>query len=246
MGRKSFLSWSSGKDAALVLLKQHMELKAPSLLLTTVNKDFQRISMHGVRIELLKQQAKSLGLDLFQIFLTQDVSMEDYNKAMSTALKKLKAKGFSGAIFGDLFLDDLKAFRINQLSKEGFSAEFPLWKQDTKKTAMEIIQCGIKAVVVTADANRLDKNFVGRLYDEDFLNDLPEDVDWCGENGEFHTFVYDAPNFEYPIDFVMEKKIYREYKPCSKSDRNSYKKDAENTTNKWHTGFWYVDLIPSK
>ncbi len=239
---KSFLSWSSGKDAAFTLHQLIKQNQKPDLLLTTVNKDFERVSMHGLRIELLEKQAEMLDMELYKIPLSKDVRMEDYNRIMEKSMLELKAKGYDTAIFGDIFLEDLKEFRIRQMQKVGFRCKFPIWKKDTKKLAVEIINSGIKTLVVSTNAKLLDERFVGRKFDMDFLNNLPKNVDWCGENGEFHTFVYDHPDFKNPIDFIIGEKIYKTYKPGSKSDQNSYKKQAENTTDKWDTGFWYIDV----
>jgi len=240
---KQILSWSSGKDAAYALHQLINLNKKPDLLLTTVNKDFERVSMHGLRISLLEKQADRLQIPLYQIPLAKDVSMADYNQIMESHLLKLKNEGYQKMIFGDIFLEDLKNYRIEQLQKVDFKTTFPLWGQNTKKLARKIIDSGIKAIVVTVNAQKLDQSFVGRPFDTSFLNDLPSTIDWCGENGEFHTFVYDSPDFNKPIDFVMGNKTFKSYKPCSKSDQNSYKKQAKNTEDKWDTGFWYIDII---
>jgi len=239
---KSILSWSSGKDAAYALHLLIQKHQKPGLLLTTVNEDYQRVSMHGLRIDLLKKQAEALNIPLYQIPLPKNVDMQHYNQIMQYHMSLLKNQNFNTMIFGDIFLEDLKTYRIQQLKKIDFKAKFPLWKQDSKKLALQIIDSGIKAIVVSVNAKLLDKDFAGRTFDRAFLNDLPENVDWCGENGEFHTFVYDSPDFNRPIAFTTGEKTFKSYKPCSKSDQNSYK-NARNTENKWDTGFWYIDLL---
>ena len=238
---KSVLSWSSGKDAAFALLHLLQHNLKPGLLFTTVNLDFDRVSMHGLRQKLLKEQSKKINIPLYTLPLSKDISMKDYNQAMENALMELKSKGFDTFYFGDIFLEDLKKFREEQLKKVGFQARFPIWKKNTTHLSLDIIKAGIKAIVVTVNASKLDKSFVGRLYDEEFLKDLPNDVDPCGENGEFHTFVYDAPYFSSSIKFRKGEKIFRTYKPCSKEDNQSFsKKDNQG----WDTGFWYIDIIP--
>jgi len=237
---KTILSWSSGKDAAYTLYKLSIAKQKPDLLLTTVNKDYNRVSMHGLRVELLEKQAKALQLPLYKIPLAKDVSMQTYNKTMQFHLNILKKQNYNQFVFGDIFLEDLKNYRIEQLKQVNFTAHFPLWNINTKELAVEIIQKGIKAVVITVNSKLLDQSFVGRHYNMEFLNDLPENVDWCGENGEFHTFVYDSPNFLQPIDFKLGRKTFRSYKPCSQSDQNSFKK---KTNKQWDTGFWYIDVL---
>ncbi len=241
MKMKKILSWSSGKDAAYTLHQLNLKGQKPDMLLTTVNKDFQRVSMHGLRISLLEKQAENLGLPLYQIPLAKDVNMETYNQLMRQHLTILKNQGIKTVIFGDIFLEDLKAYRIKQMSAINMLTEFPIWGNDTRQLAQKIIKSGIKAIVVSTNAKYLDQSFVGRAFDKDFLRDLPDNVDWCGENGEFHTFVYDSPEFIKAIDFDLGEKTYKEYKPCSKKDQNHYRKNVKNTN--WDTGFWYIDVI---
>ena len=242
---KSFISWSTGKDAAFTMHQLIAQNKKPDLLFTTVNQDVNRVSMHGVRIELLEAQAQMLQTELWHVPLANDVDMTSYNQIMEDNLTQLKARGYDAAYFGDIFLDDLRTFREYQLQKVGFTTHFPIWKNDTQALACQIIASGIKAVVVSVNAKLLDKSFVGRLYDESFLNDLPANVDRCGENGEFHTFVFDSPDFIAPIDIELGDIVFKSYKPCTKSDQNSYQKQAENTTTEWDTGFWYIDVLMS-
>ena len=240
---KTILSWSSGKDAAYTLHQLIKNEQKPDLLLTTVNKDFNRVSMHGLHIDLLKKQAEILGIPLHQIPLAKDVDMVTYNKIMQEHLEYLKQQGYGKVYFGDIFLEDLKDYRIKQMQKIEMQTGFPIWGHTTKELASKIIQSGIKAVVVSTNAKVLDESFVGRIYNENFLNDLPEDVDWCGENGEFHTFVYDSPDFSHPITFRLGEKTFKTYKPCSKKDQNHYNKKVKNTN--WDTGFWYIDILIS-
>ena len=240
---KTILSWSSGKDAAYTLHQLIKNGQKPDLLLTTVNKDFKRVSMHGLHIDLLEKQAELLDIPLHQIPLAKDVDMVTYNQIMREHLENLKQQGYEKVYFGDIFLEDLKNYRIKQMQNIQMQTGFPIWGHTTKELAVEIIQSGIKAVVVSTNAKVLDDSFVGRLYDENFLSDLPAGVDWCGENGEFHTFVYDSPDFIQPINFKLGKKTFKTYKPCSKKDQNHYNKDVKNTD--WDTGFWYIDVLMS-
>ncbi len=234
------LSWSSGKDAAYTLHQLALNNNKPDLLLTTVNQDFKRVSMHGLRINLLEEQAKQLKIPLHQIPLSKNVDMATYNQIMTKHLTKLKDKGFNTVMFGDIFLEDLKNYRIKQMSLINMKADFPIWGNNTRQLAQKIIDSGIKALVISTNAKYLDQTFVGRPFDHDFLNDLPKEVDWCGENGEFHTFVYDTPEFHKPIDFNLGEKTFKEYKPCTKKDRHNYHKNVKDTS--WDTGFWYIDV----
>jgi uncharacterized protein (TIGR00290 family) len=204
---KSYMNWSGGKDSALALYKV---LRDPSLqvdaLLTNVNSAYDRISMHGVRRSLLELQAAAIGLPLQTIELPEEPSMAAYEKAMLDKVTSLKHEGYNKSIFGDIFLEDLKLYREQQLSKVGIDCVFPLWKIDTAALIKEFIALGFKTIVVCVNEKFLDKSFCGRIIDEDFIKDLPENVDPCGENGEFHTFVFEGPIFKNTIPITNSKK----------------------------------------
>lgn len=238
--KKAYLNWSSGKDAALALYKVQQEGKySVQKLVTTVNTEFNRISMHGVRKELLQKQAEYLNLPLHQIELHGEVSMKDYNDVMKIETNKLLDEGFIHSIFGDIFLEDLKDYREKQLEEIGVQAVFPLWKQNTKELLKEFITTGFKAIIVCVNTNKLDKSFCGRIIDQSFLSDLPKDVDPCGENGEFHTFVFDGPIFKNPIEFEKGEMVEKSYKPAKESDNNCFSDDQKS----WDTSFVYCDLL---
>ncbi|WP_335965851.1 diphthine--ammonia ligase [Galbibacter sp. PAP.153] len=237
MAHKTYFNWSTGKDSALALYKMNSDPRfSIDALVTTVNTELNRVSMHGLRNELLVEQAKQIGLPLQTIELPGEVSMEGYNAIMKDFMKSIKAQGYTHTVFGDIFLEDLKAFRETKLKEVGIDAEFPLWKQDTKKLINQFIAHGYKAITVSVNAKLLNKSFVGRIIDEDFLKDLPENVDPCGENGEFHTFVFDGPIFKQPVDFEKGEKVLKEFKINGNKDECF--KDAVN----WDTAFWYCDL----
>lgn len=237
--KKAYLNWSSGKDACLALYKlQRENTYAVEKLVSTTNSATDRVSMHGLRNELLLQQAKEIGLPLQLITLNGNLGMQEYNAVMENAVEKLKNEGFAYSVFGDIFLEDLKAYREEQLAKAGLTAVFPLWKKDTRQLLLEFISAGFKAVVVCVNASKLDKSFCGRLLDENFLNDLPENVDPCGENGEFHTFVFDGPIFKNPVSFKKGEIVEKDYQPA-KDDDNCFSEDKS-----WDTRFYYCDLIP--
>lgn len=243
--KKALFNWSSGKDSALALYKiqQNPEFKIDCLL-TSVNQQFQRISMHGVRVELLEQQAKSIGIPLEIMQIPEMPTMEVYENVMQETLEKLKQKGITHSIFGDIFLEDLRKYREDKLATMGFEGVFPLWKIPTKDLIQEFISLGFKTIVVCVNEKYLDKSFVGRIIDQQFIDDLPENVDVCGENGEFHTFSFDGPIFQKPIDFEIGEIVYRKYeKPKQESSNTAC---DTNDTTAYDYGFWYCDLIPKK
>ncbi|MBI6117024.1 Dph6-related ATP pyrophosphatase [Salegentibacter maritimus] len=238
--KKAYLNWSSGKDAALALYKlQEQNEYSIEKLVTTVNSDVNRISMHGVRIEMLKKQAENIGLPLQQIKLNGEVSMQEYTKIMETETNRLLQEGFVYSVFGDILLEDLKRYRENQLEKVGLKAIFPLWQEDTTQLLKEFIDKGFKAIVVCVNTDKLNKSFCGRVLDESFLNDLPKDVDPCGENGEFHTFVFDGPIFKEPIRFKIGELVEKSYKPAKNSNDNCFTENQKS----WDTSFVFCDLL---
>jgi uncharacterized protein (TIGR00290 family) len=242
--QKAIFNWSSGKDSALTLYKilQNQDYQI-TYLLTSVNQQFKRISMHGVRVELLQEQAQSIGLPLKIIEIPEMPTMEVYDKIMNESLIDLKKEGITHSIFGDIFLEDLRKYREEQLAKVGFKGVFPLWKIPTKDLIHEFIRLGFKTVVVCVNERYLDKNFVGRIIDENFINALPDDVDVCGENGEFHTFTFDGPIFSEPVNFEIGEIVYRKYeKP--KTDGASDTACDTSSTDAFTYGFWYCDLVP--
>jgi uncharacterized protein (TIGR00290 family) len=196
----SALSWSGGKDSALALhdLRQR---SGPALraLITTVTADYERISMHGVRRELLCRQARAVGLPLVEVEIPAGCSNDVYEQRMREALTEAPLTDAQTIAFGDLFLADIRAYRQQRLSQVGKEAIFPLWGRDTGALAREFIAAGFEAVLVCIDPRRLDRSFAGRRFDAELLADLPPDVDPCGENGEFHTFVHAGPIFSAPI-----------------------------------------------
>ncbi|WP_196889266.1 diphthine--ammonia ligase [Aureivirga sp. CE67] len=241
--KKTYFNWSSGKDSALALYKllQDKEYQI-DLLLTTVNKDTERVSMHGLRVELLKKQLENIEIPYKLIELSGNVSMESYNKIMQENTSELKEQGFEYTGFGDIFLEDLKNYREKELEKVGLKTVFPIWKEDTKEVLKQLLDLGFKAITVCVNAAYLDESFVGRVIDEEFINSLPENVDICGENGEFHTFVFDGPIFKKPVDFKIGEKVLKTYKPVDEDD-NCFQSDDKQQS--WDTGFWYCDLIPN-
>lgn len=234
MKPKAIFNWSSGKDSALALYKILKEEKFEvTSLLTSINKEFQRISMHGVQVSLLEKQAESLGFPLIKMELPKEPTMEEYRELMSKTMNDLKSQGITHSIFGDIFLEDLKKYREDQLRSIGMEGVFPLWKINTTDLIREFLDLGFKTIVTCVNETYLDKSFAGRIIDEDFIKDLPENVDVCGENGEFHTFTFNGPIFKNPVEFEIGEIVKKTY-PKPKSDENS--EDDEYV-------FWFCDLI---
>tara|TARA_R110000751_G_scaffold40436_1_gene95703 strand:- start:1479 stop:2213 length:735 start_codon:yes stop_codon:yes gene_type:complete len=240
---KAYFNWSSGKDSTLALYEILRQKEYTiTKLVTTLNSDVDRVSMHGLREALLDLQAESLGLPLEKVFLSGNVSMAEYSKILGASTEALAAEGNTHSIFGDIFLEDLKAYREEQLDRVGIKAVFPLWKQNTLELIHSFIDHGFKAITVCVNAKHLDKSFVGRVIDKQFIDDLPEDVDPCGENGEFHTFVFDGPLFTKPIKFEVGEIVERSYTPSSNDDDNCFSEEKKS----WDTQFYFCDLIPTE
>ncbi|ASE62921.1 ATP-binding protein [Chryseobacterium indologenes] len=234
MKPQALFNWSSGKDSALALYKILQENQYEvSTLLTSIHEEFQRVSMHGVHVSLLEKQAESLGIPLVKMELPKEPSMEEYQKIMSNTMAEIQALGVTHSIFGDIFLEDLRKYREQQLNAIGMQAVFPLWKKDTSRLIREFLDLGFKTIVTCVNGSYLDKGFAGRMIDHDFIKDLPENVDPCGENGEFHTFTFDGPIFKTPVAFEIGETVKKTY-PKPKTDAD--KEGGEYV-------FWFSDLI---
>jgi uncharacterized protein (TIGR00290 family) len=208
---KVIFCWSGGKDSALAfyeLSKSH-SYEVISLL-TTVTADYDRISMHGVRRILLQQQARNMGLPVCEISISRNCSNEEYEGKVATALSGFKNDGVSSVVFGDIYLEDLRRYREENLAKVGMKALFPIWRRDTTELSRSLAPSGFRAITTCVDTRKLDKNFAGRIIDKQFLDELPDSVDPCGENGEYHSFVFDGPIFHNPIAFTIGEKVLRD------------------------------------
>lgn len=225
--QKTYFNWSTGKDSALALhyLLQD-ENYTVDYLLTSVNAHYQRVTMHGLSVELLQQQFDAIGIPNGIIQLPDQPSNDEYERLMDEKVKQLKAEGFEYSAFGDILLEDLKKYRQQQLEPFGIKTVFPLWQKDTHQLMEEFIALGFKTIVVCVNSDLLDSSFTGRIIDKQFLDDLPKEVDPCGENGEFHTFCFDAPYFNNPIEFEIGETVYREYTHGESKSR-----------------FWFCDLL---
>ncbi len=217
---KVVVGWSGGKDSALALyetIKSGMDVQA---LLTTVTQEYKRVSIHGLQCALLEQQAESIGFPVDAIIVSRGATDEDYEQEFLATARSYRNRGVLGMVFGDIFLEDVRKFRDDLLGRIGMHGIYPLWRRDTQQLANHFIDLGFKAVITVVDSQALGKEFSGREYDRKLLADLPPNVDPCGENGEFHTFVYNGPTFTRQIPFKLGEVVFRE-------DR-----------------FWQTDLIP--
>jgi uncharacterized protein (TIGR00290 family) len=214
------ISWSGGKDSCVALYEIRREQKyRVAGLLTTVTRDYDRISMHGVRRLLLERQAASLGIPLHQVFISQGATNEEYEMKTAEALARYRARGIDSIVFGDLFLEDIRTYREKFLARHNVRGLFPVWRRDTTAFMKEFLELGFRAVVTCVDSRVLDQSFAGKIIDESFLSSLPSKVDPCGENGEFHSFVFDGPMFALPVKFSRGETVLRD-------------------------SFWFSDLLP--
>ena len=204
------LSWSGGKDSALALWTLRRRRLEPRTLITTVTEGYDRISMHGVRRELLERQAEALGLPLVEVVIPPACVNEVYEVRMAEAFAAEPLSGAEAVAFGDLFLEDVRAYREERLEAGGKRGLFPLWGRNTAELSREFLDAGFEATLVCVDPRSLDGSFAGRSYDERLLAELPEGVDPCGENGEFHTFVHAGPIFAAPIAHVKGGVVERD------------------------------------
>lgn len=208
---RALLSFSSGKDSAFALHVAREEGHYDVVgLLTTVTADYQRVSMHAVRRALLEAQASRLGLPLHVVEIPAPCPNEVYQERMREVITRARAQGVEACLFGDLFLEDVRAYRERMLEGTGIAPAFPLWGRETRALAETMIDAGIVAHLTCVDPRRLDRRFVGRVWDRALLEELPADVDPCGERGEFHTFVSDAPGFASPIPIVVGEVVERD------------------------------------
>jgi uncharacterized protein (TIGR00290 family) len=209
------VSWSGGKDSAMalyeILKNQNYQIAA---LLTTVTEDYDRISMHGVRRTLLERQVASLGFPLEKVLISKNASNEEYESRMMQALTKYKHTGTTSVVFGDIFLEDLRKYREDKLAVLDMRAIFPIWKRDTKELSRSLSALGFKAITTCVDTTLLGGQFAGRVIDKQFLSELPPSVDACGENGEFHSFVYDGPIFKERVSYTLGEIVLRENRFC--------------------------------
>lgn len=214
------MSWSGGKDSCLALYEiQKAQDFRVAALLTTVTRDYDRVSMHGVRRILLERQSLSLGLPLHEIFITKDATNQEYETKMEEAFSMYRESGIDSVVFGDLFVEEIRAYRDQFLARHNMHGLYPVWLRNTTEFIKEFINLGFKAVITCVNGEVLDSSFAGMMIDENFLSALPPHVDACGENGEFHTFVFEGPIFKEAVRFSIGQKVVRD-------------------------SFWFCDLLP--
>ncbi len=217
---KAIFCWSGGKDSALALYRARRSRRYDVVaLLTTLTRDYDRISMHGVRRALLEAQARAIGLPLIPVLISKADSDAEYEASMAATLGPLKSQGVSAVLFGDIFLEDLRRYREEKLMAVGMKAAFPLWQENTTGLAASFIEQGFRAVTTCVDSRVLGEGFVGRNFDRGFLSELPAAADPCGENGEFHSFVWGGPLFSHAIKYTPGERVLR-------------------------NGFYFCDLLP--
>ncbi|HUK55562.1 MAG TPA: ATP-binding protein [Nitrospiria bacterium] len=211
MRKKTLLSWSSGKDSAwtLHLLRQRNDIEVVGLF-TTVNAEFRRVAMHAVRLELLERQAEAVGLPLETLNIPHPCSNLQYESVMKAFVDASRGRGIRCMAFGDLFLQDIRAYREEKLKETGITPLFPLWEIPTDRLARQMILEGLRAYVTCVDPKKLPARFAGREFGSAFLDELPESIDPCGEYGEFHTFAVDGPMFRTPIGIRVGEVVERD------------------------------------
>ena len=238
MKEKVVFCWSGGKDSALALHRLLGDDRYQVVsLLTTCNERFRRVSMHGVRIELLEAQAAALGLPIEEIFVRDHGSNEEYERAMAACLTAHQRRGVTACAFGDIFLQDLRQWREANLARVGLRALFPLWQSDTRKLVGDFLGLGFSALVCCANAAYLGRDAVGCPLTQAYVACLPRDVDPCGENGEFHSFAHAGPIFRHPVRFKIGEIVYRAIEPAPSEPVHPGSRSTR--------GFWYCDLAPA-
>lgn len=230
MKKKAVFNWSGGKDSALALYKvlTNNEYEVISLL-TTINSETKNSSMHQIPDYLIESQANSIGIPLYKIMLPSK-DMQGYESAMKDTIEHFKKKGVTHFIFGDIYLSDVKKYRENQLNPYNIEVVEPLWNKTTYEVIEEFIESGLKTTIIVTQADKLDSSYIGKEIDSDFIKSLPKDVDCCGENGEYHTFVYDGP--------IFKKKIEHKLSPAEKISYDIKLEDGSVKT----FSYWYTNI----
>ncbi len=227
--------WSGGKDSSYALYKVQQENQYEiKYLLSTINGNNKRLSMHGIREELIEAQANSIGIPLLKVYV-YEASNAGYENQMRETLLQVKSEGINTVLFGDIFLEDLREYRENKMKELGMQCEFPLWKMDTAHIIKDFVQKGFKTYLCCVNEDYLDESQVGKLIDGDFIKELPATVDPCGENGEFHTYCFEGPIFQQKITVTTGEKIYKPFNIPASTHPTPVK-------DPYTKGFWYCDI----
>jgi uncharacterized protein (TIGR00290 family) len=234
--KKVTISWSGGKDSALALYKIISSGEFDIVHLhTVIDNDSKRVGLHGVKEELIERQARALGLKLVKLYLPATEDHAAYESLMRTFYSACKTDNITGVVFGDIFLEDLKTFREKMLEASGATGIFPLWKKDSRALIKEFLEVGFKTLLCSANASIFQSSDLGKTLDEDFIRSIPSAADVCGENGEFHTFVYDGPIFNSPISIEKGAVVKKHY---------NYKiKQTDGTIQEINAAFWFQELL---
>lgn len=236
--KRCVFNWSGGKDSTLalhhILQKGTFEVK---YLLTTISKEYDRVSMHGLRVSLLRKQAESIGIKLYEIYLPENATMESYNKLMRFHLDKLKNEGITHSVFGDIFLEDLKLYREEKCAEIGLEAVFPIWGRNTNEVINEFLALSYQTIIICAKQNL--ENYCGKIIDAKLIKSLPSEVDVCGENGEFHTFAFEGPIFKRKIKFSIGETVKKYYDVVRTIQIGA--EESETLTEQ--VGYCFIDLI---
>ena len=229
--KKAVFNWSGGKDSALALYKilQDNDYEIISLL-TTINGDTQRSSMHGIPVSVLESQAKSIGLPIYIVDLMPRGDINDYETEMRKVIYHFKSLGATHFVFGDIFFKDIRAYREKQLTPYGITVVEPLWNKSSQEIMEEFLYSGLKTIIVTTDAEKLGAEYIAREIDKNLVMSFPEKIDICGENGEYHTLCYDGGMFRYRVEFSL-----------GKVTRQSYRIKNENGIEKEYS-YWFVPV----
>ncbi len=231
----AIFSWSGGKDSSYALYKVMQEgVYEVRYLLSTINGNFRRLSMHGVREELIEAQSASIGIPLKKVYVYESDNAS-YERQMAALLEQVKLEGIEHVIFGDIFLEDLRAYREEKMKQVGMHCKFPLWKLDTALLIKDFVDKGFRTMTCCINDGYLDESWCGRLVDEEFIRSLPSTVDSCGEHGEFHTYCFEGPIFRFPLPIHKGELTYRELEIKT----NNHPTPIKDVGTK---GFWFCDL----
>jgi uncharacterized protein (TIGR00290 family) len=237
--KKVTISWSGGKDSAFALYKILLSGEYDVVHLhTVINPESRRVGLHGVHESLIEKQAEAIGLPLIKLYLPESSDHDIYKALMEKFYKNCFLEGLNGVVFGDIFLEDLRDFRLAMLKPAHLEGIFPIWKIDSSKLILDFLNVGFKTMLCAANSVYFDSHHLGKTITEDFVSGFSDKIDVCGENGEFHSFVYDGPIFRFPIEVMLGDVVSKSYRFKVKLE--------DGTVNEQETSFWFQDLTVSE